>query len=144
MPPEEKLAVQKGDTMGFSLVNKKGDWARTTSWLKRIQTLRNARKVLEKYGREGVAALSAATPIDSGETASSWDYEIIQNVNTTELVFTNNNVTKTGVPIAILLQYGHGNGKGGYVQGRDYINPAIQPIFDEIANKAWKEVVESE
>ena len=144
MPLEEKLAVQKDDAMGFSLKNKKGDWASTTNWLKRIQTLRNARKVLEKYGREGVAALSAATPIDSGETASSWDYEIVQNVNTTELVFTNNNVTKTGVPIAILLQYGHGNGKGGYVQGRDYINPAIQPIFDEIADKAWKEVVESE
>jgi len=144
MPLEEKPAAQKDDAMGFSLKTTKGDWASTTNWLKRIKTLRNARKVLEKYGREGVAALAAATPIDSGETASSWDYEIVQNANTTELVFTNNNVTKTGVPIAILLQYGHGNGKGGYVQGRDYINPAIQPIFDEIADKAWKEVVESE
>ena len=130
--------------MGFSLKTTKGDWASTTNWLKKIQTFRNARKILEKYGREGIAALAAATPIDTGNTAGSWNYEIVQNANTVELVFTNNNVTKTGVPIAILLQYGHGNGNGGYVQGRDYINPAIQPIFDEIADKAWKEVVEGE
>lgn len=130
--------------MGFSLVTKKGDWAKTTNWLKRLKTLKNARNVLEKYGREGIVALASATPIDTGNTAGSWNYEIVQNVNSTALVFTNNNLTVTGVPIAILLQYGHGNGNGGYVQGRDYINPAIQPIFDEIADKAWKEVVESE
>lgn len=120
----------------------KGDWSKTESWLKRIQTLKNARTILEKYGREGVAALAAATPVDSGETASSWDYEIVQNGDSTALIFTNSNTTYQGTPIAILLQYGHGNGNGGYVQGRDYINPAVQPIFDEIANKAWKEVVE--
>lgn len=119
----------------------KGDWSKTENWLKRIRTLKNARNVLDQYGREGVAALSAATPIDSGETASSWDYKIIQNAESTELVFTNNNETSTGVPIAILLQYGHGNGRGAYVRGRDYINPAIQPIFDKIADQAWKEVV---
>lgn len=128
--------------MRYSLKTVKGDWNDTESWLKKIKTLKNARRVLEKYGREGVAALSAATPVDTGNTASSWSFEILQNGESTELVFTNNNVTETGVPIAILLQYGHGNGNGGYVQGRDYINPAIQPIFDEIANKAWKEVVE--
>lgn len=120
----------------------KGDWSKTESWLKRIQTLKNARTILEKYGREGVAALAAATPVDSGETASSWDYEIVQNGDSTALIFTNSNTTYQGTPIAILLQYGHGNGNGGYVQGRDYINPAVRPIFDEIANKAWKEVVE--
>ena len=120
----------------------KGDWSETEKWLNRIKDFKNADKVLDKYGREGVAALSAATPIDTGETASSWSYEVVQRPGSTALVFTNNSKTSTGIPIAILLQYGHGNGRGGYVQGRDYINPAVQPIFDEIANKAWKEVVE--
>lgn len=127
--------------MRFSLKSK-GDWSKTENWLKRIRTLKNARQVLEKYGREGVAALSAATPVDTGQTAGSWSYEIIQNEQSTSLVFTNNNKTVTGIPIAILLQYGHGNGRGAYVQGRDYINPAVQPIFDEIADNAWREVVE--
>ena len=127
--------------MRYSLVSK-GDWSKTENWLKRIRTMQNARAVLERYGREGVAALSASTPVDTGETASSWSYEIIQTKETIELAFVNNNKTKTGIPIAILLQYGHGNGKGAYIQGRDYINPAIQPIFDRIANDAWKEVVE--
>lgn len=143
MQLEERLWAQRDKTMKYSLKTIKGDWKDTENWLKKMQTLRNAKRVLEKYGREGVAALSAATPVDSGNTASSWNFEIVQNGETTELVFTNNNLTETGIPIAILLQYGHGNGNGGYVQGRDYINPAIQPIFDEIANKAWKEVVES-
>ena len=98
------------------------------------------RQILERYGREGVAALAANTPIDSGETASSWFFEIIQDADGISLVFSNNNTTKTGVPISILLQYGHGNGKGGYVRGQDYINPAIQPIFDRIAEEAWREV----
>jgi len=119
-----------------------GDWSKTTNWLKRIRTLKNARNILDKYGREGVAALSAATPIDTGETASSWNYKIVQNAETTALVFTNSSMTDTGIPIAILLQYGHGNGYGAYIQGRDFINPAVQPIFDDIANKAWREVVE--
>lgn len=127
--------------MRYRLVSK-GDWSKTTNWLKRIKTMKNARNVLDRYGREGVAALSAATPIDTGETASSWSYEVVQNGQSVSLNFINNNKTKTGIPIAILLQYGHGNGRGAYVQGRDYINPAVRPIFDEIADKAWKEVVE--
>lgn len=127
--------------MRYRLVSK-GDWSKTESWLKRIKTMKNARQVLDRYGREGVAALSAATPIDTGETASSWSYSVEQTADSVALVFTNNSKTKTGIPIAILLQYGHGNGRGGYVQGRDYINPAVRPIFDEIANNAWKEVVE--
>lgn len=127
--------------MQYRLVSK-GDWSKTTNWLKRIKTMKNARNILDRYGREGVAALSAATPIDTGETASSWSYEVVQNGQSVSLNFINNNKTKTGIPIAILLQYGHGNGRGAYVQGRDYINPAVRPIFDEIADKAWKEVVE--
>lgn len=127
--------------MRYRLVSK-GDWSKTESWLKRIKTMKNARQVLDRYGREGVAALSAATPVDTGETASSWSYSVEQTADSVALVFTNNSKTITGIPIAILLQYGHGNGRGGYVQGRDYINPAVRPIFDEIANNAWKEVVE--
>lgn len=141
MLQEERLVALRDNPMRIKLSNKKGDWSDTENWLKRIRTLKNARKVLEQYGREGVTALSSATPVDSGETASSWNYEIVQNGQTTSLIFTNNNLTTTGIPIAILLQYGHGNGRGAYVQGRDYINPAIQPIFDKIANEAWKEVV---
>ena len=127
--------------MSYRLTSK-GDWSKTTNWLKRLQNLKNADRVLDRYGREGVAALSAATPVDTGETASSWNYEIVHNGESVALIFTNNNKTVTGVPIAILLQYGHGNGNGGYVQGRDFINPAVRPIFDEIADRAWKEVVE--
>ena len=96
--------------------------------------------IMEKYGREGVAALSANTPIDTGETASSWSYEIVQNGQSISLVFSNSSTTKTGIPIAILLQYGHGNGRGGYIRGRDFINPSVQPVFDKLLDEAWKEV----
>ena len=96
-------------------------------------------RILEYYGQAGVDALAENTPKDSGLTASSWGYEIRQNGNNFSIVWTNSNFVD-GVPIAILLQYGHATGTGGYVQGRDYINPAIQPIFDKIAKDAWREV----
>lgn len=118
----------------------RGNYNKTEQFLKKAKSVNEVRQILEKYGREGVAALAANTPIDSGETATSWYYEILQDKNGMSLVFSNNNTTKTGVPISILLQYGHGNGKGGYVRGQDYINPAIQPIFDRIAEEAWREV----
>lgn len=116
----------------------KGDFSKTTRYLER---LRNAIRLgaLDKYGRAGVAALSSATPVESGTTASSWYYEVSHGRETASITFYNSNINK-GVPIAIILQYGHGTGTGGYVQGRDYINPAIQPVFDEIAESAWKEV----
>lgn len=98
--------------------------------------------ILEKYGQQGVSALSAATPVDSGLTASSWSYEIIQNGETISIVWKNSNINK-GVNIAIILQYGHGTRNGGYVSGRDYINPALKPIFDKMAEAAWKEVTSS-
>ena len=94
---------------------------------------------LDRYGREGVAALASATPIDSGKTADSWFYEISHDKESTTITFSNSNINK-GVPIAIVLQYGHGTGTGGWVEGRDYINPAIQPVFDRIVNEAWEEV----
>ena len=94
---------------------------------------------LEKYGEEGVTALASATPVDTGLTANSWNYKIEQTKNSVSITFYNTNI-QNGVPIAIILQYGHGPRNGGWVEGRDYINPAIQPIFDRIANEAWKEV----
>jgi hypothetical protein len=95
--------------------------------------------VLKKYGEEGVKALRDATPKDSGETADSWGYEITKDGRGYVITWTNSKKNK-GVPIAIILQYGHGTGTGGYVEGRDYINPATRPIFDAIAEEAWKEV----
>lgn len=120
----------------------KGNWDKTEKFLKGCKDPKKVYALLEKYGREGVAALSAATPVDTGQTASSWNYNIVtyESINSSALVFTNSNKTSQGTPIAILLQYGHGNGRGAYIQGRDYINPAIQPIFDKIANKVWEEV----
>lgn len=118
----------------------RGNYNKTEMFLKDCKNINGLHQIMEKYGREGVAALSAVTPVDSGETATSWSFEIIEESDGISLVFTNNSTTKTGIPIAILLQYGHGNGRGGYVRGRDFINPAVQPIFDRLADEAWKEV----
>lgn len=96
-------------------------------------------KVLDKIGRRGIDALSNATPVDSGTTAASWGYEIHRSKNRSEIVFTNSNVNN-GVNIAIILQYGHGTGTGGYVAGRDYINPALAKTFNQLADEAWKMV----
>lgn len=116
----------------------KGDFSKLTSFLERAK---QAVKIsdLDKYGRAGVAALESATPKDTGLTASSWYYEIVRKDGSVSITFNNSNI-QNGVPIAIILQYGHGTRNGGWVQGRDYINPAVQPIFDAIANDAWREV----
>ena len=116
----------------------KGDFSKLTRYLEKAK---EAVKLgdLDKYGREGVAALASATPIDSGLTANSWYYEIENQNGRVAINFKNSNINE-GVPIAIILQYGHGTRNGGWVQGRDYINPAIRPIFDEIASTAWKGV----
>ena len=116
----------------------KGDISKITSFLERAKETVKIGD-LDKYSREGVAALSSATPIDSGKTANSWNYEITNKNGLVTISFNNSNI-QNGVPIAIILQYGHGTKNGGWVQGRDYINPAIQPVFDEIVDKAWKEV----
>ena len=97
---------------------------------------------LNSLGKKGVEALSAATPVDSSLTSKSWSYDFEKTKNSLVMRWYNSNVVN-GVPIAIILQYGHGTGNGGYVQGRDYINPALKPIFDKIANDAWKEVTQS-
>lgn len=116
----------------------KGDFSKTEKFFNSLLKL-DYLNVLERYGQAGVAALASATPKDSGLTAASWDYEITHNGKETTIAFTNSNISN-GVNIAIILQYGHGTRNGGYVAGRDYINPAIQPIFDKIANEAWREV----
>ena len=116
----------------------KGDFSKATQYLRRASEV-NRHIDLEKYAQAGVAALASATPVESGVTANSWYYEIERGNGQIRINYCNSHINK-GVPIAIILQYGHGTGTGGYVQGRDYINPAIQPIFDEIANNAWREV----
>ena len=116
----------------------KGNFKHTDQFLKGAKEKRYL-KVLEKYGEEVVAALAAATPIDSGLTSESWDYKIQNGSDGCKIVWTNSNINNN-VPIAIILQYGHGTGTGGYVKGRDYINPAMRSVFDNIADKAWEEV----
>lgn len=116
----------------------KGNFSSTTRYFERVKQAARL-SILDKYGREGVAALASATPVDSGETANSWRYEISNEKGTVRLSFYNSHVDK-GVPIAIILQYGHGTGTGGWVQGRDYINPAIRPVFDRIVDSLWREV----
>lgn len=120
-------------------VRQKGDFAKLTRYLIKAKKAVNLSD-LERYGKEGVAALSSATPVDTGLTARSWYYEIEKTETSVSISFYNSNVQR-GIPIAIILQYGHGTRNGGWVQGRDYINPAIQPIFDNIAERAWKEVI---
>lgn len=119
----------------------KGDFSKLNKYLERAKEAVKLGE-LDKYGREGVAALASATPTDSGLTARSWYYEIKRQNGSVSIVFKNSNINE-GVPIAIILQYGHGTGTGGWVQGIDYINPAIQPIFNRIAENAWKEVTKT-
>ena len=116
----------------------KGDFSKLNSFLEKAK---EAVKLgdLDKYGREGVSALASATPVDSGKTAGSWYYEIKRQNGSASITFDNSNINN-GVPIAIILQYGHGTRNGGWVEGRDYINPAIRPIFDKIVDNAWREV----
>lgn len=123
-------------------VKHKGNFNKTEMFLKNASNGSNSLRVLERYGREGVTALAAATPVETGLTAKSWQYKIEKSNGTYKISFYNTNI-QNGVPIAVILQLGHGTRNGGWVQGRDYINPAIQPIFDKIANEAWKEVTRS-
>lgn len=116
----------------------KGDFSKLTRYLKRAkETVRV--DSLDKYGREGVAALASATPVSTGQTANSWYYEITRKKDRVTIAFCNSNI-QNGVPIAVIIQYGHGTRNGGWVQGRDYINPAIQPVFDNMLKDVWREV----
>lgn len=116
----------------------KGNFKKTRSFLKRSLKL-DFESLLVKYAEEGVEALKSATPVVTGKTAESWGYEIKKEPGIISIYWTNSNI-ENGIPIAVILDYGHATGTGGYVQGRHFISPAIQPIFDKIANAAWKEV----
>lgn len=119
-------------------VKVQGSFSKTERFLKNAKQ-QSVVRILSKYGEKGVAALASATPVDSGLTAASWYYKVEITRTGAKLVFCNSNTNK-GVPIAIILQYGHATGTGGWVEGRDYINPAIRPIFDEITKSMWREV----
>lgn len=119
-------------------VTQKGDFKKLTSFLEKSKEVFNV-GILDKYGKQGVAALQAATPKDTGKTAESWTYQIERKAGGVALTFHNTNRNK-GIPIAVILQYGHATGNGGYVEGVDYINPALRPIFEKLAEEAWREV----
>lgn len=116
-----------------------GDFGKTENFLKALQKNNKILGILNRYGKQGVSALTNATPAESGATAAAWDFEVGKYGGAYMITFTNSHI-ENGAPIAIMLQYGHGTGTGGYVQGRDYINPAIKPIFDKIADEVWKAV----
>ena len=119
----------------------KGGFSKFNKYLERVKRAGKL-SVLDKYGQEGVAALASATPVDTGKTASSWYYRIDNKPGSISITFNNSNI-QNGVPIAIILHYGHATGNGGWVEGRDYINKAIQPVFDKLANEAWREVTKA-
>lgn len=118
-----------------------GDWQLTLKYLHNLEK-QDYMSVVEDCARRGVEALSAATPKDTGLTASSWSYDIEKRRSYTTITWSNSNVTKDGSPIAIMLQYGHGTGTGGYVAGRDYINPAMKPVFDDISESVRRAISE--
>lgn len=124
----------------MSMINfkSKGDFATLTKWLDKAKGFAYE-KIFDKYGKMGVDALREATPKDSGLTSESWDYQITSKDGKARIAFTNSNV-QDGVPIAIIIQYGHATRNGSWVEGVDYINPALRSVFDELANSAWKEV----
>lgn len=124
--------------MGGITLEASGNYSQTTTWLQRIGRM-SIEQQLARYGLKGVKALASSTPTRTGKTAASWSYSVSRNGDTWTLSWNNDNILH-GVPIAIVLQYGHVTGTGGWVQGRDYINPAIKPIMDEIADGVWRTV----
>lgn len=120
-------------------IKTKGSFKNFDNFVKKMVN-KDYERIIDKYARMGVKALADATPVDSGETAKSWDYEIHYTKGRTKIVWTNSNVTKSGTPVAILIQYGHYSKSGSFVQGTDFINPALKPVFSKLAEEIWKEV----
>lgn len=121
-------------------IRQEGDFSKLTNFFERCKGWIN-RSNLDTYGRRGVEALASATPRDTGETAASWTYEIVRNGNNSATIaFKNTKLTNMGTPVAILIQYGHATKNGAWVEGIDYINPALKPVFDDMANQIWREV----
>ena len=119
-------------------IRTKGDFHKLNKFLERAKTAIHISN-LDRFGKEGVEALRSATPVDTGKTSESWSYQIVRSPGVVKIQFLNSNI-QNGVPIAVILQMGHGTGTGGWVEGRDYINPSIRPVFDNILEYAWKEV----
>lgn len=119
-----------------------GNFSKTERFFQKMQKKSYFDRVSD-LAKRGVQALESVTPVETGLTASSWSYEIQIRDGKTSVFWTNSNTLPDGTPIVVLLQYGHATGTGGFVQGRDFINPAIRPIFDEISNQVWKEVSSS-
>lgn len=119
-------------------ITQKGDFSKTYEYLNKLKDPVR-KQLLDMYGQRGIQLLAEATPKDTGLTAGSWSYDIIQKKDSISIVFKNSNI-QNGVPIAVILQYGHATNNGGWVEGVDYINPALKPLFDELADEAWKEV----
>ena len=117
-----------------------GNFEKTDSFFNKVMRMHNL-GVLDKYGREGVVALANATPVDSGVTAASWTYKIKHSQYALSIEWDNSSTTYTGIPIVVLIQYGHGTRNGGYVRPNDFVTPTMQPIFDKIADELWKEVI---
>ena len=122
-------------------IKSKGDFSKTLRYFNKMQEVLNS-GVLERYGQMGIDALRTATPVESGKTTSSWGFTTETRGTSIKLIWTNSNVND-GCNIAILIQYGHGTGWGSYVEGIDYINPAMRPIFEEISQLVWKEVTKA-
>lgn len=122
-------------------LSSKGDLKKTTNYLEHLKQVIKM-STLDRYGKEGVSLLASATPVDTGETSKSWSYEIKRYRESVKLVFKNSNI-QNGVPIALVIQYGHATRNGGYIQGRDYINPVVRPLFDKMASDLWEEVTKA-
>lgn len=120
-------------------VTSTGDFKKTRDFLERVLR-RDIFSELDRYGKQGVAVLSKATPVDSGYSSISWAYRVIKDRRNPGIEWYNNNIVN-GTPVVILIQYGHATGTGGYVPGRDFINPAMRPIFDKITDEVWKKVI---
>jgi hypothetical protein len=120
------------------VVDSSGDFKKTEQFLSKMAKA-DFFNLLERYGQMGVDALADASPVDSGILANSWDYEVVRKRGEYAIIWHNTNI-ENGMPVAILVQYGHGTGTGGWVEGRDYINPAIRPIFDQITDEVWRQV----
>ena len=119
-------------------ISSKGSFSNTEKFLKR-SIISNYNSIFEKYGKEGVRLLSSATPVDTGKTSESWTYEVKKSKSGISIEWSNSNVVN-GVQIAVIIQYGHGTQNGAYIQGQDYINPVIKPLFDILTNDIWKDV----
>lgn len=137
--PKQNHTVDSEGGQKLITLRSKGDFRRSKKFLRKMSE-QDIAKALSQYGERGVALLASATPVRSGLTANSWGYQIEKTAESARIVWANSNVVGNKYNLAILIQYGHGTGTGGYVSGIDYINPTLRPLFEEMAETIWKEV----